>query len=297
MLLRAAVANFSVCGTGVPWFDQGALAVNLRDKVPTWETIMLVYSRPVPSEHDPTAVWAGLVSLDAEGFVVLYTQYAGDVDSDVLTISPFVQLGALDGYSVAYGVWFGGADGFPTYETIGGQNVYSELIKVSAYGDVEVTTTTTCSSDMDDATGSGLLSLKQVGGSSESQRESLSGDEPPAVRAETSVPALSGDEPPAVRAETSVPARSSRAEIRRTRESRAPRRADSRARSASRPARSRRPSLFRRASYAGRWRGRVSHQNVVPLRNSEEQTRRASLRCTRCGSSRRSRRRTTRSCS
>jgi hypothetical protein len=280
MLLRAAVANFSVGETGVPWFDQGALAVNLRDKVPTWETIMLVYSRPVPSEHDPTAVWAGLVSLDAEGFVVWYTQYAGDVDSDVLTISPFVQLGALDGYSVAYGVWFGGADGFPTYETIGGQNVYSELIKVSAYGDVEVTTTTTCSSDMDDATGSGLLSLKQVGGSSESQRESLSGDEPPAVRAETS-----------------VPARSSRAEIRRTRESRAPRRADSRARSASRPARSRRPSLFRRASYAGRWRGRVSHQNVVPLHNLEEQTRRASSRCTRCGSSRRSRRRTTRSCS
>ena len=40
------------------------------EAVPTWETIMLVYSRAFPT--DERKVWTGLVSLDAEGYVVDY---------------------------------------------------------------------------------------------------------------------------------------------------------------------------------------------------------------------------------
>ena len=59
-------------------------------------------------------VWSGLVTLDAEGFVVWYARYDGDLGSASLTISPFEHLGAADDYAVAYGVWFGGSAGFPT---------------------------------------------------------------------------------------------------------------------------------------------------------------------------------------
>ena len=136
--------TFTTGATGVPFFDAGPLGKNVVDgAVPTWETIMLVYSRAFPT--DERKVWTGLVSLDAEGYVVWYTQYGGALSTTELTISPFTQTGALDDYSVVYGVWFGGQSGFPTYVDDKKAALYSQLIQVDAFGAVQAEAQTDCS--------------------------------------------------------------------------------------------------------------------------------------------------------
>jgi hypothetical protein len=103
----AALAQQSVCGnatrvwngtfavqeTGVPAFDveRGRLAARLDGGGrPTWDIATLVYSTDAGG-GTPTSKWAGLVSLDAEGFVVWYTQVADELNSKYMQVRPSVR--------------------------------------------------------------------------------------------------------------------------------------------------------------------------------------------------------------
>ena len=128
----------------MPAFDaqRGQLAHRLDGAGgrPGWEVAILAYSTDDgggASWHK----WAGLVAIDAEGFVVWYTKVAENLGSAYLQLGPFDQ--QPGSHRLAYGIWFTEKGGFPwpdEDDDAYGGTLTGVLVEVDAWGAVQHTT-------------------------------------------------------------------------------------------------------------------------------------------------------------
>ena len=135
----------------MPAFDvkYGKLGHHILGAKPTWEVATFVYStdRGGDSNGGTTDSWAGLVSVDADGFVVWYAQNAVKLSSVMLQIGPFDQIPGS--YDMAYGIWFSsGAGGFPYPDRDDdryGQTMTGVLVTADVFGNTKQKTEMMCS--------------------------------------------------------------------------------------------------------------------------------------------------------
>ena len=150
-ILRTLNGTFSVGATGLPAFDAqyGQLAVGVGDPsaVGTWQVAAMSYSTNQGGVVNST--WAGLVMVDAEGFVCWYTQMDLDLHASTLQVGPFDQ---VEDYQMAYGVWFNRYGGFPIPDMDDehyNRTLEGVLVTVDALGETKKVKYIECSSTIE----------------------------------------------------------------------------------------------------------------------------------------------------
>ena len=132
--------TFVVGRTGVPAFDaaQGRMSTQVSEfgggGLASWEVATMSYSTDHGSSKNDS--WAGLVTVDAEGFIVWYAQMREHIHSEFMQVGPFDQVG---GSHMAYGVWFTERGGFPSPDLDDNNyngTLFGILIEVDEWGEI-----------------------------------------------------------------------------------------------------------------------------------------------------------------